>query len=69
MFDLRTMVVHQSHPPLAYSDGRLGFSKNETYIRGKWGNLPWVGQNNPEDPVHISVSRNDHILQVTPRLR
>lgn len=69
MFDLRTMVVHQSHPPLAYSDGRLGFSKNEDHIRSKWGGLPWVGNNSPDDPVQISVSRNDHILQVTPRLK
>lgn len=49
IIDLSTVVIHQSHPAIYYTDGGEGYRRSEEYTIKKWGGVPW--SQNPDDPI------------------
>jgi GT2 family glycosyltransferase len=61
------LVTHQSHEPLAYSDGHYGLHVNEAYTLKKWGGVPWRDMD-MRDPVSLETCHDGKVLRVTPSL-
>jgi glycosyltransferase involved in cell wall biosynthesis len=69
MFDSSVLVVHQSHPPLAYGDSMKGMKISEEYTRQKWGGVPWNINDTPEDPIEHVGTHDGHVYRVNPRIK
>ena len=67
LIDTSVLCIHQSHPPIAYSDGLLGLHRNEGYTVKKWGGVPWRDMD-MRDPVSLETCRDGNYLRVTPSL-
>jgi glycosyltransferase involved in cell wall biosynthesis len=63
--DMGLTAFHQSHDPVAYSDGLKGHAINERYTREKWGGIPWHGAHDDPLKIAMAVSGSARILQVT----
>jgi glycosyltransferase involved in cell wall biosynthesis len=69
VFDQEVMVVHQSHPPLSYSDKGVGLHINEDYTMKKWGSaIPWNCQRKT-DSIHINPVKEGLRYRCNPTLR
>jgi len=67
LISIDTLVMHQSHPQTAYSDGHLGLHTSEAYTVKKWGGVPWRDMD-MRDPVSLETCRDGKLLRVTPSL-
>lgn len=67
VFDMATMAIHQSHPPLAYTDGRDGFRRSGEYTERKWGGPLWA--TTPGGPLELGKYRDGDMIRVNVALR
>jgi glycosyltransferase involved in cell wall biosynthesis len=69
VFDSSVLVVHQSHPPLAYSDKMRGMKISEKYTLEKWGGVPWNVSDSLVDPIEHKGTHDGPLYRVNPAMR
>lgn len=57
---------HQSHPPLAYSDGEKGLEINKAYTYEKWGCMPWYPSTGNCMKIEHTNVNSQMVLDCTP---